>query len=163
MRQREEKGHMRMYLCKLIRHHLIKMERCWGYTNWVRNPPLPVSNCETLHKYVNSLNTCFLFFWNGDRDISFTESFCFIFFPLEYNCFTKLCSFLLCNSVNQLYVCVCVCVCVFIYIYTRIASPLLGSPSCLPPPRPTYLGHHGAFRWAPCATQKLPSSYLCYT
>ena len=29
-----------------------------------------------------------------------------------------------------------------------------------PPPHPTPLGHHRALSWAPCAIQKLPTSYL---
>ena len=57
-----------------------------------------------------------------------------------------LCSFLLYNEVNQLYV----------YIY-----PLpLGHP---PIPYPSPLGHHWAWSWAPCAIQWIPTSYLFHT
>ena len=47
------------------------------------------------------------------------------FFKLEHNCFTMLCSFLLCNEVNQLHV----------YVYPLpLGSPSHG-PYCIPPLR----------------------------
>jgi len=34
----------------------------------------------------------------------------------------------------------------------------------LPPqPHPTYLGHHRALNWVPCAIEQVPTSYLFYT
>ena len=40
-------------------------------------------------------------------------------------------------------------------------SPPSGTP--LPPhPHPIHLGHHRAPSWAPCITQKVPTSYLFY-
>ena len=51
---------------------------------------------------------------------------------LQYNCFTMLCYFLLCNKVNQLYLC----------IYPHISSLLHLPPSH--PPYPTPLGGHKA-------------------
>lgn len=55
--------------------------------------------------------------------------FILFYFPLEYNCFTKLRSLLLCNSENQL--CVCVCVYMSLYIHIHIA-PFLGLPPTSP-------------------------------
>ena len=76
--------------------------------------------------------------------------FFFLTSLLEYNCFTLLCSFLLHNKVNQLYV----------YIYPHISSLLHLPPSH--PPNPTPLGGHKAPSWSPCAMRLFPTSYLFY-
>ena len=72
--------------------------------------------------------------------ISLLLSF-FYFFPLECNCFTNLCSFLLCYGVSQLCVCVCVC--------TKPPSWI----SLPPPPTSSHLSR---------SSQSIYLSSLCY-
>ena len=60
-------------------------------------------------------------------------------FLLEYNCFTMLCSFLLYNTMNQLYV--------YVHLFP------LGPPSHTL--RPNSLGDHRTPSWAPCALQQV--------
>ena len=58
-------------------------------------------------------------------------------------------------------VCVCVCVCIERSIYTSIFPP---SWTSFPhSPHTTYLGHHRAQSWDPCAIEQIPINYLLYT